>query len=73
MSSALVSGRIQFPTPLEKLKIGKKKPITSNSPTNVQYLKRRSVTSQLNSPNNSVNNIGKTQSYRGRTSMNNYR
>lgn len=81
MNSTLASGRIRFPTSLEKLKIGKRKPVTGNSPTIAQYLKRRSVTSQIDSPNNFANNknmidnncIGTKQLHRGQTSTNNYR
>lgn len=69
LNSALVSGRFPFPTPLEKLKFGKRKPITSNSPKTVQCLKRRNVTSQINSPNKFTNDkstrnnnsVGKTE------------
>lgn len=81
MNTTLASGRIHFPTPLEKLKIGKRKPITNNSPTMAQYLKRRSATSQIILPSNFANNkntinngsIGNKQLYRGQTSTNNYK
>ncbi|CAL9733732.1 chromosome stability protein 9 [Monosporozyma servazzii] len=91
--STIASGRIQFPTPLEKLKIGKRNTITNDkdhlstrgSPSMLQYMKRRSSTSQIDSPNpkqfankitknnssNNKNNNNKNSQYnRGQTASN---
>lgn len=80
--STIASGRIQFPTPLEKLKIGKRNTTTNdkNQPSMLQYMKRRSATSQIDSPNskqfankiskNNNNNKNKGSHYRGQTANN---
>lgn len=68
--STIGTGRIQFPTPLEKLKIGKRNVSTgddgkslngqSKQPTVIQCMKRRSSTSQVDSPKQFANKITKT-------------
>lgn len=69
--STVGGGRIQFPTPLEKLKFGKRNVTTTGKgygsqshSSSSQYMKKRSTTSQMDSHRTLANNFNKFTTYK---------